>query len=132
MISARTRRLALGVLATFALLAGLLTVNPAPSTASTNGVYVVAPKWWGWCPDIRGLKNVVVAVSVTNTTTGHSMSDLGDDIGWSNVALNRSNTLHVNVGCSRGHGSTGTVVTIRPTRHKQTFWVSPGGSSYGN
>lgn len=115
-----------------ALLAGVTSMGATPAFAANGGVYIVTPKWWGWCPNIRGYQNRVVVVSITNTTTGYSQTDSGDDVGWTNVDLHSNNSVHVNVGCSLGIGSTGTVVTIRPTRNGQTFWTSPSGASYGN
>jgi len=114
-----------------ASVSGVLATGATPASAA-SGVYIVTPKWWGWCPNIRGITNRVTFVSVTNTATGYSQTDYGDDIGWTTVALNRSNTVRVNVGCSLGHGSTGTEVRITPRRNGQTFWVSPTGGSYGN
>lgn len=126
----KIKKAAVALVAAAALLTGLVAVQPA--AAASNGVYIVTPKSWGWCPNIRGIPNKVVYVSVTNTTTGHSQTDRGDDIGWVRVKLHQRNRVHVNVGCSAGYGSGGTVVTITPRRHKQSWFVGPTGVTWGN
>lgn len=115
-----------------AAVAPLATPVPASAATANAGVYIVAPKWWGWCPNVSGVTNRVTFMSQVNQTTGNMSSDAGDDVIWSRVALNTYNTIDVQVGCIYGIGSSGTRVTIRPTRNGQTFWVSPTGASYGN
>jgi hypothetical protein len=102
-----------------------------PEHLRNGGVYIVTPKWWGWCPDVR-VKNYVTVVSLTNATYGSSSSDVGDDIGWIGVRLGYKNTIHVNVGCSLGHGSGGVTVTITPTRNGQAWFVGSTGGAWGN
>lgn len=108
-----------------------LGVGPAQA-ASNGGVYIVAPKWWGWCPNVGRVYNAPIRMSATNTTSRDSRADSGDDIIWVGVQMSRRNTVHVNVGCSLGHGSAGTVVTFTPTRNGQAWFVSPGGATWGN
>jgi hypothetical protein len=108
------------------------SAGPAAKAATNAGVYIVAPKWWGWCPNIRGIQNRPWAMAAWNISHGGSASDMGDDIIWIRVQTGQTNRVDVQVGCSSGIGSSGTVVYIRPSRNGQTFWISPGGASYGN
>jgi hypothetical protein len=131
--AALTRRLAvLAALVLVAAVGAIATATPAAKAATNAGIYIVAPKWWGWCPNVRGLPNRPVAMAATNVSHGSSASDIGDDIIWLRVQTGQQNKISVQVGCSAGIGSTGTVVYIRPARNGQTFWISPTGASYGN
>ncbi len=131
----RRRRLR-GALLSIAVLVsslGAATAVATPAQAASNGgVYIVAPKSWGWCPNVRGVYNRPTQMHVTNYTSGETRSDGGDDIIWVGVNMNQSNTVQVNVGCSLGHGSAGTLVRITPRRNGQAFYVSPGGYAWGN
>lgn len=119
--------------ATLASSAAATTFGVAPAHAASNGgVYIVAPKWWGWCPNVGRVYNRPHYMQATNTTSGDTRADSGDDIIWIGVQMNRRNTVHVNVGCSLGHGSTGTVASFTPTRNGQTWFVSPSGATSGN
>ncbi len=99
-------------------------VAPADAASANASVYIVTPKWAGWCRAGTSANRPVV-VSSNNMTTNHFAQDWGDDIIGSRVRLGTQNTIHVNVGCAQGFGSYGTTVTIRPTRHNQTFYISP-------
>lgn len=104
-------------------------VSPADAATANASVYIVAPRWAGWC---NTRLNAPVQMASWNTTTGHSASDGGDDVIGSRVRLGARNTIHVSVGCRTGIGSSGTVVTITPRRHNQTFWVTPAGTFSSN
>ena len=126
----RSRKAITTAVAAAALLLGMGSAQSA--SAATNGVYIVTPKSWGWCPNIKNQKNYVSFVSVTNHSNGYSQTDFGDDIGWTSVNLNKRNSIQVNVGCSLGHGSRGITVDITPRRHKQAWYVGPTGVTWGN
>lgn len=129
--AARAWRLA--VFTTAAILTATIGLAAPASAASANGgVYVIAPKWWGWCPNIARQNNYPYYMSQSNFTTGNSSSDAGDDIIWSRVALNQNNTISVAVGCILGYGSGGTTITIRPTRNGQSWFISLSGATWHN
>ncbi len=132
--SSRFRRVsrlaALSAAATLTATVGLAA--PVSAAAAKGGVYIVAPKWWEWCPNIARQNNQPRHMSQSNFTTGNSSSDSGDDIIWSRVALNQNNRIAVQVGCTLGHGSTGTQITIRPTRNGQTWFISLSGGTSAN
>lgn len=130
---AARRRIAPSALAAgVGLMTSMVPAAAPAEAAATPGVYIVAPRWWGWCPNVYGQANWVEYMDITNVTNGYGQVDRGDDVGWAKVILGRKNEIHVNVGCGRGIGSTGTVVWITPNRNGQTFWTSPSGASYGN
>ena len=102
--------------------------EPTQVDASQPGVYLVAPKWWGWCPNPhRWFSNEVNHMIQWNETTFDSSNVSGDDIIWSRVKLHQKNVIHVQAGCKWGFGSSGTLVEITPRRHGQAFFVAPTG-----
>jgi hypothetical protein len=112
--------------------AGLALSGSASAATANGGVYIIAPKWWGWCPNVAGQNNYPYYMSQENYTTGDSSADAGDDVIWSRVTLNQNNRIEVQVGCIRGYYSTGTSVTIRPTRNGQSWDISPSGATWHN
>lgn len=102
--------------------------------AATNGwIYIVAPKWWGWCPNIRGIKNRVVSVDVSNQTHGGTnRSSWGSDVVPLRVRHGSNNKITVAVGCSLGHGSSGTTINVTPGRNGQACFSASWGSSWCN
>ena len=94
---------------------------PTAEAATQVWVYVVTPNWWGWCSS-------TAYTSFSNTTTGHSGGDGGDDIVWIRMNLNQSNTIHIQkVGCNQG-----TIAYVRPTRSGQAAFISRTGSVWLN
>jgi hypothetical protein len=105
---------------------------PAAEASSNGGIYIVTPKSWGWCPNVAKVYNRPYYLTATNFTSGDTRGESGDDIIWVGVQLNKSNRIQVNVGCSLGYYSTGTLITITPRRNGQAFFVSPSGTAWGN
>lgn len=103
--------------------------GPADAAEANASIYIVAPRWAGWCATKN---NRPFYMMQWNATTGHRTADYGDDIIGSRVRLHTSNTIDVQVGCLTGHGSAGAKIKIRPTRHNQTFFVYPGGRTTNN
>lgn len=108
-----------------ALVLGFAAIGPAgPATAATASVYLVTPKWWGWCP---GSGNSVTRVNyvVAGVSQG---GDSGDDVVYARVNLNVNNTVIMAVTC-RFNTPQGSSAVIRPTRNGQTFFMGfPDGS----
>lgn len=109
--------------------AALVVASPAATSASTSYgyVYLVTPRWWGWCP---GKSNAVKRVDyvVDNVSSG---GDSGDDIVYAKVRLNQNNTVTMAVQCTKTLPQ-GSQETIKPTRNKQTFWMGYPSGAYGN
>jgi hypothetical protein len=69
--AARAWRLA--ALSAAIFLAVTIGIATQASAASANGgVYIIAPKWWGWCPNVAGRNNYPYYMSQENYTTGDS------------------------------------------------------------
>lgn len=98
-----------------------------PADAATGYVYLVVPKWWGWCP---GSSNYATWVGYVNSNVS-SGGDSGDDIVYARVNLNQPNTITMAVHCRRTLPQ-GSQATIRPTRNNQTFWMGYPSGAYGN
>ena len=129
----RPRSAAISAVLALAILFGAsLVAAPQASAASNGGVYIVASKSWGWCPNVSGFNNRPLHMHAANFTSGDSRSDSGDDVIWVGVRMNQANRVSVNVGCSLGYYSTGTTITITPRRNGQAFYVAPSGYAWGN
>ncbi|MFJ1542251.1 hypothetical protein ACIODS_27305 [Micromonospora chalcea] len=115
-----------GALAAAASLCAAFVVPPAPANAATTGyVYLVTPKWWGWCP---GSNNAITWVGWVNSSIS-SGGDSGDDIVYAKVNLNVSQTVVMTVQCSRSTPQ-GASASIKPTRTGQTFFMGYPSGSY--
>lgn len=106
--------------------AAILAVS-ASASASTGGVYLVTPTWWGWCPG-----SSVTAVHYVNQTTGATGGDSGDDIAWASVNLNQTNYLTVWVTCRATWESSATYTNIRPTRSGQAWYIGADSNTWHN
>jgi hypothetical protein len=108
--------------------AGSMLLSPFPARAATTGwVYLVTPRWWGWCP---GSGNYVTWVDYANGNVS-SGGDGGDDIVYAKVQLNTSNTITMAVQC-RKNLPQGSQVTITPTRNNQTWFLGYPSGAWGN
>lgn len=113
---------------TIALAIGLGTLVAAPpANAATGYVYLVTPRWWGWCP---GNGNYVKRVDYVNGILS-SGGDKGDDIVYAKVDLKRDNTIVMSVQCAKNNPQ-GSIATIKPNRTGQTFWMGYPSGAYGN
>lgn len=116
------------VLLALALAAGTLVTNVAPAAAATTGwVYLVTPRWWGWCP---GSGNYVTRVDYYNGDFS-SGGDAGDDIVYAKVQLNAPNTITMAVQCAKNLPQ-GSQVTITPSRNNQTWYMGYPSGAWGN
>jgi hypothetical protein len=122
----RLHRALVGVLAAVASLVAALVIAPAPASAATTGyVYLVTPKWWGWCP---GSNNAITWVGWVNSNIS-SGGDSGDDIVYAKVYLGQSQEVVMAVQCSKTTPQ-GSTTTIKPTRTGQTFFMGYPSGSY--
>jgi hypothetical protein len=107
----------------------IVAAVPAPANAYSYGwVYIVVPKWWGWCPNPSYLNNYVTYVNydVSGVSSG---GDGGDDIVYAKVLLNQTNTVNLGVQC-RWTMPQAATTRIVPTRTGQTFFVGATGGNY--
>jgi hypothetical protein len=100
----------------------------APPVGAIYGqVYIVAPRWWGFCP---GSGNYVTQVTAHNFTTGdRAASAPGRDTVFLRVDFNRRNTIVVTASC-RLNTPQGSTATISPRYHRQTFYFGSQGGSW--
>ena len=105
--------------------------SPASAAPANSGIYGVAPKWGGYCPDAGRLKNYATRVFYNNHTTGNNGGDAGDDIVWIPVRNGENNSVTVSVTC-KWSTPIGMNFTIRPARNGQTFWFSLTGEYWKN
>ncbi|MGK5554786.1 hypothetical protein ACSNOI_24535 [Actinomadura kijaniata] len=116
----------LGALAMAGVTAAATVAATSPAHAlSTGWVYLVYPTWLGNCP------NASVAGIQAATDYSSTNWDMGDDIVYLKVALNRANRVNANLMCKKFGRIVGYQVVTRgdivPTRHGQTIWLGPSG-----
>lgn len=124
MKSMQIRRWIARTMAAASLVAGMALVAVTPAHAATGNVYLVTPRWWGWCP---GGDNYVTWVSyaVSSVSSG---GDGGDDIVYAKVILNQAQDVVMGVQCKKTLPQ-GSSTSITPTRSGQTFFMGfPSGS----
>jgi hypothetical protein len=123
-----SKKLATATIALVLSVLGVLAASPSVGAkATSSGVYIVTPQWWGWCPH-----NGVHAVYGWNLTNGASAGDAGDDIIWLGVNLNQPNEISVQVECNGGLWSTATYTWIRPTRNGQSWFIGTNAGTWHN
>lgn len=121
------RRVFASIAIVLASAAGGLALNASPAHAIYGQVYIVTPKWWGWCP---GTGNYVTQVVAHNITTGDRAASLpGKDVAFLRIDFERSNKVVVAVSC-KWNTPLGATATIRPVRHKQTFYFGYPSGTY--
>ncbi len=115
--------------------------NVGEAHAATGHVYISFPTWQGNCPaggSVRAING-----SVTGTTQVYSWElrnwDVGDDLIYPKVLLNKPNRASVGVWCGKNASSRPGVlarashavsVVVTPKRNNQTIWVGPRGVRY--
>lgn len=99
-----------------AVLPAAAPAAPARSSAAVGYVYLVTPKWWGWCP-----YSSITYVGWFNAGVSQG-GDGGNDIVYAKVLLKQDNRITMQVSCSRSMPMGNVVTTIRPNRNGQTFW----------
>jgi hypothetical protein len=118
---------------TIAFTLGGVGTNTTPAEASTPnaGAWVVAPKWWGWCPG--GSRNKVAQVNVINYTAGRMAFSGWDGADKVHIAVvnGRRNQVQVSVRCTlTGWQSSGGWHYLSVDRTGRTFFVGLDGGTW--
>lgn len=120
-------RKVLSLFASVTLAISALLLSAAPAHAATGYVYLVTPKWWGWCP---GSGNYVTHVDYVNGSFS-SGGDGGDDVVYAHVQLGTPNTITMAVQCARSLPQ-GSQATITPARTGQSWFMGYPSGAWGN